>query len=782
MIPGGRDIHLRKSFICSSTIALVLFVPVWLASAQAPQMPAIAEIRVEGLVRISEQLVRAQIEVEAGQTLNPIAVARDIKRLYGLGYFTNIQVTYEPKGTDEVSLEYVLTEKQLIGRVEIVGNKKIKERQVRDVLTWKESDPYLAESNAEERQAILDLYSSRGYPKATVEVKAEELEDGGRVTLTYTITEGAKTRIKAIGFEGNEAMSDRKLRKAMRTRRALWFFGGRYDPAKFEADLANLVELYGDQGYLEARFAETDFDYSKKGKKLRLTLHAVEGPLYHVATLEAANNIVYDDDELLLPKVVEVQQGDVHNKTRVHEDAQALEKGYQDSGYINARVTPRVTLDLEKATTHIVHDVDEGDLKYVREVTITGNSITRDDVIRQRVMLEPGDRFDGSAVRMSERALNNTQFFENVRIFPDDSGLDDRFTNLFVDVEEGKTGSFQFGGGYSTEDRMSGFFEIRKRNFDILNWPTLQGGGQQLDLRISTGATRSQYSLSFSDPQLAGYPLSFGFDVFNERHNYTGGLSLTEESQGIQLYLGKSLSHFVTLRTSLRYEDNDVSNLPFLAAPALRRYQGGSTTISASWGLIRNTQDHHRDPTTGAKHNIMFELAGLGGDNQYGKIEHDSTWYWSFGKKKKWVLSYHTREGLVDEYGSSDFVPLTHRFFCGGSSTVRGFETRDIGPKVRRFFILGEKDAIGGELLLVNNLEIKHKLTDNLRVYGFLDAGTVWDQVSDFDLGDLKYSVGIGFGVDVPRMGPIRVDYGFPLNPDGDQGSGKMHLMTGFRF
>jgi outer membrane protein insertion porin family len=163
-------------------------------------------------------------------------------------------------------------------------------------------------------------------------------------------------------------------------------------------------------------------------------------------------------------------------------------------------------------------------------------------------------------------------------------------------------------------------------------------------------------------------------------------------------------------------------------------------------------------------------------------MEHDFTWYRALDEEKRWILSLRTREGWASEYGSSDFVPISDRFFAGGTTTVRGYDQRDIGPKVRQRLLWGDEVAIGGELRLVENIEIKYKLTKQFRLYGFIDAGGVWENSSDFDLGDIKYSAGLGFGVDIPKLGPIRVDYGFPLNPEDDQGSGRLHMQTGLRF
>jgi outer membrane protein insertion porin family len=564
----------------------------------------------------------------------------------------------------------------------------------------------------------------------------------------------------------------------MKTRHSWWFLGGKYDEAVFETDLQKILDEYGNHGRLEAQIADTQIQ--AEGKGLNITVKLAEGPEYRVETQETAGNYVFDNDEV--GKLVKTKPGEVHNRGQVEADASIIEQGYRDSGYVSARVTPQVTLDREKKTTHIVDRVNEGDLKYIEEIKVSGNTVTKDEVIRRELMVKPGERFDGPAIRASQNRLDNTKYFDKIRLTLEDPDESDPFANLLVDVEEAKTGEFTFGGGYSTEEGLGGYAQLRLNNFDISNWPTFSGGGQQFSARISLGEVRNEYSLSFTDPEFLGYPLIFGADVFDESYEYREGADFTEHTSGAQIRFGKNLSPYVTARTSLRYRDIDISDIPWYAAPELSRERGGSSTISSIWGINRNTLDIRYDPTAGSRHDLQVEIAGLGGDNEFVKVEHDSAWYFSLSENKKWILSYRTREGWASEYGSSDFVPINDRFFVGGTTTVRGYDAQDIGPKVRRYRFWGDKEAIGGDARLVENLELKYKLTDKFRLYTFVDAGGAWRDAGDFDMGDIKVGTGIGIGVDVPHLGPIRLDYGFPINPDEDQGSGRLHFTTTTRF
>ena len=765
----------------ASLLGLVAVVFGGVASAQQPAAaPKITAVYVEGLERVSDQTVRSKLEVQPGQDYDPRAVARDIRRLYDLGHFSNIKAdAREEQGG--LAIAYIVEEKRVIDEVRIIGSDKISPRKIRGVLTWREGDTFVPDGYDQERDAILDLYAGKGFANATVDIVAEKAGPS-RVRLTYNISEGKKARIRSISFVGNDAMRTRQLNKIMKTRKAFWFIGGKFNEDKFEQDLQDILTAYGDKGRLEAVIPKTDVTFTDNGKGMHITVYLSEGAEYTVETLEVADNEVYDDDEVR--DIIEVHEGDVHNKSQVAADAELVKKGYQDSGYVNAAATPQVVLDREKKTTHIVHQIDENDLKYVREIRVTGNEVTRDEVIRRQLMLNPGDRFDGSAVKLSQRRLDNTRFFNSTRITLSDVLDNDLWTDLLVDVEEGDTGTFNFGVGYSTEDRLGGFAELRLNNVDITNWPKFSGGGQQLSLKLNTGDRRDEYSLSFTDPEAFGYPVMMGFDVYNESYDYEEGTNYTEEMTGGQLRFGKILSPYVQTKWSVRYQDTDISDVPFefIINPELRRLTGSSTTASLGWSIERNTIDNVRDAATGGSHILSMEFAGLGADNNFYKIEHDTTWYHPLDKDQDWIFSLRARHGWVIPYGDSEDVPLQDRFFAGGTTTVRGYDHRDIGPKTRGFLFWGDEYAIGGEFRILESVEVKYKVNELLRLYAFVDSGGVWSEVGDFSFGDIKYSAGLGIGFDVPRLGPFRLDYGVPINPDDDQGNGRLHLATGFRF
>jgi len=766
---------------------LATFSGVWAQDNTGPLV--IDEVEIRGLERVGESLVRSLLEVKPGSTYDrqidvQRAVQRDIRRLYQLGYFATIGAKARKDGNKNI-LIYELVEERIIDEVRIQGNKKLKLRQLRSSISWHEGQAFVKEGYGEERDSVLNLYRSKGFLNTTVDIVVEPIAPS-RVRVTYQIIEGKKAKIKSINFLGNDALSNRKLKRTIKTRRAYWFLGGKFDQEKWENDLAAVIDKYGDVGRLEAEIANTEFTYGKNGKRLDIDVTVAEGPEYHIGTLSTANNFVFTNGELE-PRIKSVQ-GEVHNRSLVNADADAIQNLYRDSGYVRASVTPQVTLDRTNHTTSVTHQIREDELKYIREIRVTGNSITKDEVIRRNVYLKPGERYDGNLKGLSERRLAQTGYFESPPILTlQGDEENDRFENVLVDVVEGKTGDFNFGGAYNTDEGFGGFGELRLNNFDIANPPSFSGGGQTFSARFFVGTVRTNFRVGWTDPEFLGYPFALTVEGFDERYRGSGASDYTIENTGGRITIGKRLSLYNSGSVGISYRDTSITELDTFVDPSLRQLADPGQTLSLIFGLTRTTTNSFRDPTRGGDHQLTLEVAGLGLDNDFVSLNHDSTWYYGLKKWEKVSFSFRTREGISFPYGDTDLVPLNDRFFGGGSYTLRGYDFRDVGPKAQTYRIsngqvIVDEEPIGGELRLLNTVEAKYKLNELLRLYLFSDAGAVFFKPEDINFEDWRFSVGVGIGIQVPFLGPMRIDYGFPLNPDSTQGNGQLHLQSSISF
>jgi outer membrane protein insertion porin family len=715
---------------------------------------------------VSTQLIRAQLRVREGKPFESSDIKKDIAQLFSLGYFSDIKTDVARKG-EGVEVTYLVTERSIVREVLILGHRKIDEADIRAVISSKKGDTYIPKSMEKDISAIQQLYGQKGYSRVYVNASYREISPT-EVEIIYEIREGKKARVRYITIEGNSAISDRSIRKRMRIKgRALWF-GSLFDETIMKSDLEEIKRLYADNGYIDARITDAQTEFFDEGKRVRLKISVEEGEQYFIDSTGVEGHFVFDEDRLL--NLTKTRPGQYYNRTQAEMDAFEIQSFYADQGYILASVKPRITIDRANHEIRLVYRVDEQELIYIAKVDIEGNVKTKDTVIRREITILPGERFDGSKVRRSRQKLLNTQFFKDISI-ETDSTENPRYRNLVFDVEEDKTGSFNFGAGYSSNDSFIGQIQISQENFDLLNPPTFTGAGQKFSIALRPGTVLSEYRLSLTEPFFMGYPFATGFDLFYVDREYDEYEQLT---LGGGIRLGKRITDYSSVGLAYSLAEYDIANVEDDAPQTIRDEEGKRTKSSMTLSFTNDTRDSYIDPTTGHRYTASMEFAGgpLAADTDIMKAIVEARWYWPVWKKL--VLMSRIEAGAVTEYGGTDSVPLFERFFAGGSNSVRGYDYRDVGPRENG-------DPIGGEAKMEGTMELSHPVMEIMSAHAFFDFGQAWEQIGNFGEGRLNTSVGVGFGLRTP-VGPIRLDYGFPLNPDDDQGSGRLHFTTGISF
>jgi outer membrane protein insertion porin family len=403
-------------------------------------------------------------------------------------------------------------------------------------------------------------------------------------------------------------------------------------------------------------------------------------------------------------------------------------------------------------------------------------------VIRRELRIRPGDRFDGGKLRRGKERLQNLGFFEEVSYDTEDTAVPNK-KDLVVDVKETKTGMFSFGGGYSTVDHFVGFAEIEQKNFDWKNWPYFTGGGQDLKLRASTGSFTQGFDLSFTEPWIMGYPLSFGFDLYNSSHKRDSdvGYGYDEEVTGGDLRLGKEISEYLRADLTYRYDNIDISDISENASGDLKDEAGKNTISSTELGLTYDSRDNVFNPTKGNVLGGSIQVAGgpFGGDKDFWKFFGRVSHYFPLFTGS--VFEMRVRVGIADTYSESksNKIPIYDRFFAGGAYSIRGYRERKIGP-----IDPVSGDPLGGNSLFIGNLEYTYPLMSFFKLAAFYDVGNVWSKTNDFGSGGLKSGAGVGFRLKTP-IGPVMLDYGIPLNkaPGEDRkGGGRFHFSMSHGF
>jgi outer membrane protein insertion porin family len=790
----------------------------------AEEGPVVRKIVIKhvGPPAVSDELIRANIRVKEGEAYSRISIDDDIKNLYGTLYFYNIRVTEDVTATDvsptgasvpkEYTLTYVVQGKPVITEIRFSGNKKYSTSRLRRKLTSKTGEPMDERKLFNDSQEILKMYQKAGLQKTTIEYKPSINEALGRGIVTFEVVEAPRVKIKDVVFDDAHAFKQRKLRRAIKTRR-WWIFSwitssGRFKDDVFEEDKEKLREFYADKGYIDMELKEPRFEYPKTNN-LILHLPVVEGPQYKVGSVDFKGNELFPREQIIqnltskdgekTKRGLQLKPGEVFSPARLRKDTEAIQDFYGGRGYIDARVRPERVANIEKGTLDLRYNVEEGDKFYVEKIEIQGNTKTKDKVIRRELAITPGETFDMVRVKVSKSRLEQMQFFEKVDTKEDGTDVPNR-KNLVISLEEKNTGNIAVGAGFSSVDSLVGFVEVSQGNFDIGNPPFFTGGGQKARLRAQVGSRRQDYVFTFVEPWFLGKRLSLSTDLYHRDLNFLSD-NFNQRQTGARIGLSRQLPHNFIGNISYTIESIGIKFSDAYRAQqqavgsAILQEEGTRLVSRVGSSLAHDTRNNFLLPTRGHRAELFGELAGgpFGGDSDFYKIEARVAQYWSPGRlftesgTAKEILDGHTVEltgrlGVVESYGDSDRVPLFDRWYLGGLYNLRGFKFRNVGP---REFYSGE--PIGGGTYWFSSAEYTIPIIERLRFALFYDIGMVYPDAYSFNpegrgvdsignplvrgkTGLYNDNWGIGIRLNLP-IGPLRLDYGIPIHHDPDSGS-----------
>ena len=751
------------------------------SSLTVPAEKKITALEVRGNRFISTKVIISKIKTRVSGEYSTNIISDDIKRLNELGYFSDIRIDTEDfEGGLKVII--MLTEKSLIEKIIFKGSftRIIREEKLKETIKLKDGQ-YLDEVQLKEDiSALKDLCIKKGYAQAEISSQTEMNPATSKVILYYTIEPGKRMRIKRIDIHGNANFKAKRLLKLIKARSAGIFSSGFFKEDLVKDDIERLKSFYHKEGYIDVKI---DYEAGRDAKLgfMFLIIRIDEGRKYVVGEIFIRGNNVFTADQVKKPLKLMIP-GKVFSQESMQEDASGIQSLYFDRGYIFIQVDASTYLNPQTKKVDVTYALNEGMVGYVDKIKIKGNIKTKDKVVRRNLRIYPGERFDGEKLKRSKERLQNLGFFEEVGydIEPSSSQEPDR-RDLVVEVKESKTGEFSFGGGYSSVDKLIGFVGVAQKNFDWKNFPYFTGAGQDLRLRAELGSIAQNFELSFTEPWMFDYPVSFGFDGYRRvRDRETDvGFGYNEKRTGGDLRLGREMGEYLRGDMMYRLEEVTISSVSDNATTDLKKEVGANVISSMQLGLTRDTRDNVFNPSKGYILGGAVELAGgpFGGDKEFFKFTTTASKY--FGLIRLSTLEFRLRTGIVNAYGNSKEVPIYERFYAGGAYTIRGYRERKVGP-----VDLVSKDPIGGESMLVGNIEYLYPVIDVLKVALFYDAGNVWPKVGDIGSGGYKSGIGLGVRLKTP-IGPVRLDYGFPLNKEPGEsvkGKGRFHfsLSRGF--
>ena len=798
------------------------------------------DIKYVGPASVSEQFVRANIRLKAGDMYYPqnlpesshqSQTEQDIHLLYGTGQFYNIRASVDNQDDGGVVVTYVVQARLRITDIKISGSKKLSDSKIRKKITVKAGEPLDEQKLFTDVQEIKKLYEKYGYPDTQVKYVFDTFDEAaGRASVTFHIVESPKIKVTRVEFAGATGFPQKALRKQIKTREH-WMFSwltgsGVFKQDDFDDDKDALTAFYRSHGYLDFEIKDVKFDRPKP-TTMALQFTVYEGRQYKVGSVKFTGNKLFDDAAIraglqyvhdfqhlkdkLGPNHLAMDVGDTFTPDGLDKDLQALEDFYGTKGYIdvqraNGTLRPVRVPNVDTGTMDLEFLIDEGQQSHVEQINIHGNIKTKDKVIRRELAIAPGEVFDMVRVKISKQRLEGLQYFDKVEMEPEptDPPIAGR-KNLDVSVEEQETGKFTLGAGFSSVDSLVGFAEVTQGNFDLFHPPYFTGGGQKMRLFVQLGTQRQDYELEYTEPWFLNRKLAFDVDLYRHELDFESPNNIyTEARTGARVSLTRALgSDFLIGSVSYTIEDVGINlnsgwhdqepgvfPFPYVSAnvpSAILNQVGNHLFHRFGVSLAYDTRNSVKLPNHGQRTELDPQLSV--GDTTYYKVEVKTAWYFpGFGKGH--VIELNGRAGVADGLSGGD-VPFYDRYYLGGAYSLRGFKYRNIGPRDPTFGTgPGSNpnmpdEPIGGDSYWFGSLEYSIPILDkdngpSVRFAVFTDIGAVGAGSYSFS-GNFDDDYGLGLRLDIPHLGPLRLDYGIPITHDQNNGSsGKFQFTVGY--
>jgi len=751
----------RRSLIGAAVLALCAGH----AAAVAPFV--VKDIRVEGIQRTEAGTVFSYLPVRVGETFDDDKGTAAIKALYATGFFKDVRLE-EENGVLVVLVE----ERPAISSVDFTGTKEFeKDMLVKALREIGVGETKIFDKASVDRaeQELKRQYLSHGLYGVKITTTVTPIERN-RVTIMFNVDEGEVARIKGINIIGNKAFSDKQLRELLQLNTSGWFTwyskADQYSKTKLTGDLEAIKSWYANHGYLEAAVESTQVAITPDKKDIYLTINITEGEKYTVTGIKLEGETFGREEEL--KNLILLRAGQTYSGELLEASNKRISDRLASFGYAFANVNANPEVDQARHEVKFTFIVDPGKRAYVRHMTISGNTITRDEVIRREFRQFESSWYDPNRVKISRDRVDRLGYFKDVTVeTPESQGTTDQ-VDVNIAVVERPTGNFMIGGAFSQAEKFTFTASVTQANF--------AGSGNTVGIELNTSKYNRTLSFAQTNPYFTDEGVSRAFQLYlrTSRPPALNIGSYTVRQLGGNLTFGVPFSDIDTVyfgagleRTKL--ETDESSPTPYQefvrqnSKDALARTTGvGSATTNAipftvAWG--RDSRDSAVTPTRGRYQRANLEIDLLG-DSKYYRAIYEHQWYRPLTRWMTLAL-----KGELDVGGGlqGSAYPVFKNFYGGGIGSVRGYESSSLGLVDYRTL-----DALGGARRIIGNAELQFPFpgsgTDrSLRWFTFADTGQVYQEGQRIRLDQLRYSAGIGLSWISP-VGPLKLSYAKPLN------------------
>lgn len=735
--------------------AIAMALALFSSAAFAVESFVISDIRVEGLQRISAGTVFNYLPLKVGDTFDEQRSAEVVRTLFKTGFFKDVSLVRQGS-----VLVVRVVEREAISSISITGNKDIKTEDLMKGLKdigFAEGEVFDESRLDKVTQELRRQYFSQGKYGLTIDSKVEHL-DGNRVAVSLKLSEGKAARIKQINIVGNKAYEDAELIKDFKLTTPTWLSwltrNDQYSKQKLAADLETLRAFYLDNGYISFTIDSTQVSITPDRKDVYITINITEGDRYTISEVKLAGELIVSPKDLV--DLVVTRKGMVFSRKAVTESAQKITERLGDDGYAFANVNPVPDIDRERKMVSLTYFVDPGKRVYVRRITFTGNTKTRDEVLRREMRQLEGGWISTSKVNRSKVRLQKLGYFTEVNVeTPAVPGTTDQVDVNYA-VTERPSGNLLLGLGFSQSQGVIFNTSVTQENF--------LGSGKRVDFAFNNSDVNRRFALGYTNPYWTVDGISRGFTL-DYRETNAGNANITRYDTSSFIggvNFGIPVSEFNYLFIGANYENTRISTgslasqevLDFIAREGRRfnvlRLQGAFTYDTRNKALL---------PDRGTYHSIRAQVAAPPGDLEYYKIDYDARWFYPLANDYTLALSGNV--GYGDAFGGTDVFPFFENYYSGGPRSVRGYEENTLGPKDA----FGR--ALGGNLEVVGNAEVIIPvpfLSDfkQVRITGFYDVGNVYGVDERFSANDLRMSAGLS-GLWLSPFGVLTVSLAQPF-------------------